>query len=177
MRPPPSPSRFLLRFRRARAGVVAIEFALIGLILISVVVVAFEATLQLVAEATLTYGTRVAARFGITGAPYPPGMASNPPSSRSVAITDIILQASGGFLNPSSLQVQLTNYPAMPPAGSGTPGPGGPGNAVRYQATYMQPFATGLAQSLFGEPGLQHSVVLWVVNEPYPQDPQGGAGS
>lgn len=169
MASPPRARTMQRRRQGGRSGVVAVEFALIGLALMSLLIGAFETSIQLLADMALNYGVRTAARFGVTGAAYPPSMAANPPSSRDAAITAMILQATGNFLQASRLSVQLTGYPqGTPPAGPGAPG-AGPGNyVVRYQATYTQPFATALAASLFGQAAIQHQVVLIVQNEPFP---------
>ena len=171
----PAPSLFHLllagcwhRRKDTRSGTTAVEFALIGPVLLMLTIGAFEAGIQLLADMELSYGTRIAARFGVTGAAYPPSMAGNPPASREAAITALILQAGGGFLQSPNLNVQLASYPTMPPTGPGVPGAGLSANYVRYQATYTQPFATKLAASLFGQPSIQHQVVVWVVNEPFP---------
>lgn len=155
------------------------EFALVGFILISLLVAIFEVSIQIFAGMALDYGTRAAARFGVTGAPYPSSMASNPPGTRDAAVMKaIIVQATGNFLNPACLDVQFASYSTMPPTGSGNASPGGSGDTVRYQATYSQTFATSLAASLFASAAIkpacqpsssaiQHQVVLWVENEPF----------
>ncbi len=157
----PTPVRHRRRRKGARAGVVAVEFALVSLVLFSLIFGMFEAVIQLLADMALNYGTRTAARFGVTGAAYPP-------TSREDTIFAMILQASGGFLQQSHLTLQLTNYPpTTPPTGPGASGAGPEKYYVRYQATYTQPFATSLAASLFGQSSIQHQVVIWVQNEPF----------
>jgi len=165
MRSVSNPSR---RRRLGRAGVTSIEFAAIALCFVALVLIVLETGMQLLVQGALEYGAREASRFGVTGAAYPPSMAGNPPPTREAAIGDVVVNATGGFLNAANLTVTLASYAGfrspLPPAANA----GGPSNAVQYTLAYTQPFMTSLAASIIGRGYLIHTVVFWVENEPFP---------
>jgi Flp pilus assembly protein TadG len=151
---------------RAQAGVATIEFAAVCMVLILLVIVLMEASWQLLTGAALDHAAREASRFGVTGASVPSGMTPAPPT-REAAVTTLILQSSGGFLITSRLTVTLQSYAGWN-GGTATAGAGAGGSAVQYALTYTQPFLTGLARSIIGRSAVQHVVIFWVQNEPFP---------
>jgi hypothetical protein len=147
------------------------EFVVVLFAMCLFALVLIETSLQLLTMAALDYGLREASRFGITGAAYPPSMASSPPASRSAAIVDIVSYFSAGLINPSYLTVTLTAYPSFTAMTAGTGGVTGPGTAsqvVVYNVSYQQFFLTSIAASIIGLPYLTHTATTVVQNEPFP---------
>ena len=160
-----------------RSAAAVAEFAVISLALISLVVFLIEGSFQLLTAAVLQYGMREAARFGITGAAYPPSMAADPPASREAAITQIITTSAMGLINPSYLSVTLTTYSGFNTVGvvgQGTAGAGGSGAVVQYQVSYYQPWllsgAGYLPVTATGLSGITYSLSTVVQNEAYPSN-------
>ncbi len=151
-----------------RAAVTSIEFAVVALCFVTLVIILLEIGWQLLADGALNYGAREASRFGVTGAAYPASMASNPPATRELAVAAVVVDATGGFLQASSLTVTLASYPQFGSTSAPASNAGGPSNAVQYTLTYMQPFLTSIASSIVGHPYLMHTTTFWVENEPFP---------
>ncbi len=158
---------------RDRAGVASLEFALVALVLLTVVFLVIEAGWQLTTQAALEYGARQAARFGTTGGTVPPSLAGNaPPSTRGQAIAQLVVQAGHGIIDGSRLSVTTQVYAGFPVVGqqgASTPGPGGAGAVVQYALVYQQPYFTGVAKAILGASFQLHHANLLVQNEPFPQ--------
>jgi Flp pilus assembly protein TadG len=156
--------------KRARtAGAVAVEFAIIGLVFISLLLLAVDAGWQLVVDAALGAGGRAASRFGTTGATAPAGM-TPAPTSRTDSITQIVIQTSGGLLQPAQLQFTARSYANFADAIAGVRGTDGPGNAgqiVQYTFIYTQAYLTPIAIAIAGSQ-MVHTLTVTVVNEPFP---------
>jgi Flp pilus assembly protein TadG len=162
---------------RNRSGATIEEFAVISLVLISMIAFLIEGSFQLLTAAVLQYGLREATRFGITGQAYPPSMAASPPASREAAITQIISSSAMGLINPSYLSVTLTSYSdftTVGAAGKGTNGAGGSGSVVEYQVTYYQPWLlTGAGYfpvTATGLSGITFNLSTVVQNEAFPSN-------
>jgi Flp pilus assembly protein TadG len=158
--------------KRARnAGAVAVEFAIVASVFIALLLLAVETGWQLVIEAALGAGGRAASRFGTTGATVPAGM-TPPPTSWTDAIVQLVVQNSGGLLQPPPhLQFATKSYANFADAIAdvrGTVGPGSGGQIVRYTFTYTQAYLTPMAIAVTGTSQLVHSVTVTVVNEPFP---------
>jgi Flp pilus assembly protein TadG len=154
--------------RRDRSAATAVEFAAISVVLLTIVVILIEASVQLLTHSLLEYGVREASRFGVTGQAVPSSMSANPPVSREAAITDIIAGCGLGLIKLANLTVTVTTYPNFNNGAKGTAGAGGPGAIVRYQAIYTEPFLTSVAAAITGMPAIQHTVTMFVQNEPFP---------
>jgi Flp pilus assembly protein TadG len=156
--------------RRLSSGAAALEFAIIGLVFITLVMLCMETGYQMAIDAALDAGARAASRFGTTGATVAPNLAPAP-TNRGESIQQIVLQYSGGLLQISRLQITeqaYADFPSLAAGRAGTPGPGTGGEVVQYTFTYTQPYITPFAAAIAGQSQVIHSVRLTVVNEPFP---------
>ena len=94
---------------RSTSGAVAIEFALVGLVFISLLLLAMETAWQLVIDSALGAGARAASRFGSTGTVVAAGI-TPPPADRTTSIEDVLIQNSGGLLQAGRLQIAEASY-------------------------------------------------------------------
>lgn len=149
------------------------EFALVAPALLALVWLLIECGMQLATQAALDYGARQASRFGMTGAAVPPSLAAeSPPPTRAQAIVQLVVQAGGGLINASRLNVTVQSYAgfgSVGQSGSATAGPGGSGSVVQYQLSYLQPYFTSYAAAVIGAAFQLHTASVLVQNEPYPQ--------
>jgi hypothetical protein len=155
--------------RPARAGTVAVEFAMVASAFVLGSILVMEAAMQLLASTALDAGAREASRFGITGQTAPPGM-SPPPATREDALRRIVLQRAGGLLKDEHLRMTVeaaASFSALGTPEQVQPGAGGSGQVARYTLMYDQSFVTGFAAALVGRPALRHSSVALVRNEPF----------
>jgi Flp pilus assembly protein TadG len=157
--------------KRARnAGAVAVEFAIIGTVFVSLLLLAMEAGWQMVIEAALGAGGRAASRFGTTGTLVAAGV-SPPPTTRDGSILQLVLLNSGGLLQPTLLTIAETSYANFADAKANVHPTGGAGNAsqvVQYNFTYKQPYLTPMAIAITNQDFLLHSLAVTVLNEPFP---------
>jgi len=157
---------------RDQSGAASIEFAIVGLVFVTLLMLAVDTGWQALTEAALGAGARAASRFGSTGSAVAQGI--NPaPVNRNASITDVVIQASGGLLLAPQLQVTMASYasfPALAAGGASTPGPGNAGQVVQYTFTYTQPYLTPVAVTITGHQQMVHSVQVTVLNEPFPAD-------
>jgi Flp pilus assembly protein TadG len=157
---------------RGTSGAVAIEFALVGMVFISLLLLAMETGWQLVIDSALGAGARAASRFGSTGTKVAAGI-TPPPPDRNNSIEDVLIQNSGGLLLAGRLQITEASYAsfaALASGGASTPGPGTASQAVQYTFTYTQPYLTPIATAITGQLQMIHSVHVTVLNEPFPSD-------
>lgn len=153
-----------------RRGTTTLEFAVVGSAFTALLLLSIELGWQLVIDAALAAGARVASRFGTTGATVPSGM-TPPPASRADAIQRLVITASGGVLLPTRLAVSEMTYPnwsAIGQTGAGTAGAGAAGQIVQYTVRYTQPWLTPLAAALAGSSAMTHTATVVVLNEPFP---------
>ncbi len=158
------------RLRRDRRGATAVEFAIVGMVFLTAVLLLMETCWQAAIGAALDYGARTASRFGSTGATALPGQPS-PPTGRAGAIMQLVLQSSGGLLSASNLTLSEASYSSYAAAAGGTGGTSGAGNAgqvVQYTLSYTQAFLTPLAPLITGKAAIIHQSVVTVLNEPFP---------
>lgn len=151
--------------RLGRRANVAIEFAVIGPVMILAMIMVLEFGVQLMVGSMLDYGVRMSARWSVTGAAPPAGQ------SRVQYIQGLIISASGGFLQSSRLTLELQSYASWAAAAGRTApvaGAGGSATVVTYTARYSQPFMTGLVPAILGRGAIVHSAATLVNNEPYP---------
>jgi hypothetical protein len=157
--------------KRARgAGTVAIEFAIIGSVFVSLLLLAMEVGWQMVIEAALGAGGRAASRFGTTGALVAAGV-TPPPTTRDGSILQLVLLNSGGVLQPTLLQITENSYASFTDAVNNvhpTSGAGSAGQVVRYTFTYNQAYLTPIAIAIAGQNSLIHTLTVTVLNEPFP---------
>jgi Flp pilus assembly pilin Flp len=195
--------RKVLAFWRDRRGVSAVEFAIMGPVLILIVTGIMEVSMVLAVSSLIEGGLRDAARFGITGY-VPPG------STREAQIKAIIGSATVGLVDMSKAEIQTLVYPSFGDIGQpepwddqnsngvydvgepytdinsngqwdpdmGAAGLGGPGEIVLYKIKYdlglMTPLLTPIMGGADGKVSLRASIA--VRNEPYPES-SGGSGS
>jgi Flp pilus assembly protein TadG len=157
---------------RTSSGAVAIEFALVGLVFMSLLLMAMETAWQLVIDSALGAGVRAASRFGSTGTTVAAGI-TPPPPDRNTSIEDVLIQNSGGLLRADRIQIVEASYAsfaALAGGGASTPGPGAASQAVQYTVTYTQPYLTPIATAITGQTQLIHHVHVVVLNEPFPSN-------
>ena len=155
---------------RGTSGAVAIEFALVGLVFMSLLLLAMETGWQLLIDSALGAGARAASRFGSTGTTVAAGI-TPPPPDRNSSIQGLVILNSGNLLLPGRLQIaeaSYANFTAVTAGGAGTPGPGGASQVVQYTFTYTQPYLTPLVAAITGHQNMIHSVHVTVLNEPFP---------
>jgi Flp pilus assembly protein TadG len=156
---------------RGRSGAASVEFAIVGLVFITLVLLAVETAWQMLIESALGAGARAAARFGSTGTTVAAGI-TPPPPDRNTSILDLVTTASGGLLLASRLQIAEASYAnfAAVAGGGGTSGPGTAGQVVQYTFAYSQPYLTPFAVAITGQQQFIHTVRVTVLNEPFPSD-------
>jgi len=154
------------------SGAATVEFALVALAFISLLLLAMETGWQTLIDAALGAGARAASRFGSTGTKVAVGI-EPPPPDRNTSIEDIVIQNSGGLLQPSRLQITEAGYASfatLAAGGDSTPGPGVAGQVVHYTFTYTQPYLTPIAAAITGQSQMIHSIQVTVLNEPFPSN-------
>ena len=152
-------------------AVTAIEFAFLAPIVIILLSMVVEVGIQSTVAAALDYGARRASRLGITGALIPNGPVASD-SAREAAVRQAVLSATGGLLVDSRLTITQSSFASVAAASSGTgavSGPGGSGQVVRYDLSYVQPLIIGnLFATLLHRTEFNHRSTVLVINEPYP---------
>ena len=160
-----------MTFRHDEQGTTALELALCAPLLILFVLLVFEAGLQATVAAALDFGARRAGRLGITGAITANGPVATD-AERRAALRAAVLSASGTLLVDGRLTLSQASYGTMAGAAAGKnaiTGPGGAGQVVRYDLTYVQPLLTGsLAASVLQRTEFVHTSSIVVVNEQFP---------
>ncbi|HTI82956.1 MAG TPA: TadE family protein [Acetobacteraceae bacterium] len=155
---------------RGQRGATSVEFAIIGLVFMSLLMLALDVGWQLVVDSALGVGARAAARFGTTGVAVAPGI-TPAPSSRTDSIFDLVILNSGNLLRADRLQIAATSYASFAAiGGGGTAGPGNAGQVVRYTFSYTQPYLTPIAMTITGASQVVHTLQLVVQNEPFPEN-------
>lgn len=154
---------------RGQHGATSIEFAIIGMVFISLLMLAMDVGWQMVIDSALGVGARAAARFGTTGATVAPGV-TPAPTNRNDSIVNLVILNSGNLLRADRLQIVATSYAnfAAVGGGGGTAGPGNAGQVVQYRFSYTQPYLTPIAMTITGASQVVHTLQLVVQNEPFP---------
>ena len=158
---------------RRTSGAVAIEFALVGLVFFSLLLLAMETAWQLVINSALGAGARAASRFGSTGTVVAAGI-TPPPADRDHldrrrADPELGRPVAGGstpdrggelrnFCHPCEWRRERTRTGQRPARWSGT------------TFTYTQPYLTPIAAAITGDTQMIHHVQVVVLNEPFPTD-------
>lgn len=163
------PPALLRALWRDRSGDTIVEFAVVGSVMISLMLLMLETGWQMATETALAYGARTASRFGITGQTTVPGL--NPqPATRAAAIQYLVTARTAGIINPDTVSVSTKSYGSAAEYGNAsqmTAGPGSGGSIVEYDVTYTQPFLTPIAVAITGETGVTHHATVIVQNEPF----------
>lgn len=156
---------------RCQRGATSVEFAIIGLVFMSLLMLALDVGWQLVINSALGVGARAAARFGTTGVTVASGIAPAP-TSRTNSIFDLVILNSGSLLQAQRLQIAETSYAnfAAVGGGGGAAGPGSAGQVVQYTFTYTQPYLTPITMTITGASQVVHTLQLVVQNEPFPEN-------
>ena len=157
--------------KRARnAGTVAVEFAIIGSVFVSLLLLAMEVGWQMVIEAALGAGGRAASRFGTTGTLVAAGV-TPPPTTRDGSILQLVLLNSGGLLHPTLLTITETSYASFADAMTNlTPRTerAVPARSYDTHFTYKQAYLTPIAIAITQQDFLLHTLSVTVLNEPFP---------
>lgn len=185
--------RLFGRLLRAQAGSSSAEFALIGLLLVTMTMGVLELAAVLIVNVLVEGGLREASRAGITG--YAPvGM------SRQDMIMGLIQQHTLNMVTPVTATIEIRVYPSFDSVGQpepfadvngngtwdagedyndvngngvwdpdmGTTGLGGPGDVVHYRIIYNWRLLTGLlVPALSADGNIRLSASVVVRNEPY----------
>lgn len=178
------------RFRADRAGEAAVEFALVGPLLILLLLASFELAIILFVGGTLESAVLVASRYGVTGRTVE-GV------SREGRIRQIIAERTLGMIDLEALTIDTLVYPSFGDIGKpepftdangngkhdagesftdingngkwdsdmGSAGLGGPGDIVLYKIEYETGAITRLLQPILGR--IKHHAAVAVRNEPY----------
>lgn len=153
-----------------KSGAVAVEFAIVCMVFVSLLLLAMETGWQLLIDSALGAGARAASRFGSTGTVIASGF--NPaPTTRNTSIQDVLIQNSGRLLLSTRLQIVEASYAtftALESGGASTVGPGTGSQVVQYTFTYTQPYLTPIAAVITGRQQMIHRVQVTVLNEPFP---------
>lgn len=185
--------RALKRLWRAERGAATAEFALIGLLLVTMTMGVLELAAVLIVNVLVEGGLREASRAGITG--YVPAG-----QSRQDMILGLIQQHTLNMVTPQSATIDIRVYPSFDQVGQpepfadingngtwdadesyndvngngawdadmGTAGLGGPGDVVHYRVIYNWRLLTGLlVPALSGDGNIRLSASVVVRNEPY----------
>lgn len=162
------------RWSRDRSGTTALEFAIIGPVFITLLLMVFEFAVQLAVDLALNFGTASAARYAITGAVSGTNGSLGSNATNDAAIRTVIVSSTGGLLASSRVMVTATSYadPASYAAGAGqvSGSNGASGNIVVYSVSYDQPFLflSALRGGVSGSSySITHQATVIVQNEPY----------
>lgn len=162
---------------RDRSGTVAVEFAFVCIVFVSLMLLVLETGWQLLIESALNTGAMAASRFGSTGTTVAPGI-TPAPTDRDGSIRAVLIQNSGGLLSTDRLQIapaSYVNYSSLandttPNHSNGATGAGAASQVVHYTLTYTQPYLTPIAAAITGQSQLTHTVQVTVLNEPFPSN-------
>ncbi|MBV9783902.1 MAG: pilus assembly protein [Acidisphaera sp.] len=159
----------LIALGRDRSGDTTVEFAVVGSVMISLMLLMLETGWQMVTETALAYGARTASRFGITGQTTVPG--ANPqPATRAAAIQYLVTARTAGILDPMQVSLSTKSYGSPAQFGNAsdaTAGAGSSGSIVEYDVSYTQPYLTPIAVAITGQTGVTHHATVIVQNEPF----------
>ena len=159
------------RGARCRRGVILVEFALVGPLLMLLAMTILEGAWQALTAATLDIGAREASRFGATGAAAPDWLPPPAPATREEAVRRVVLYYGPVVLHQDRLSVSVAAYAtagALAAPGDARAGAGGAGETVLYELAYQQPFLSPLPALMFGRNSLEHRSRMIVRNEPFP---------
>ena len=148
-------------------GMVAVEFALVSAMFITLLLLTLEVCYDLAVGAALDFGGRAGARFGSTGALLSPGSGG---TDRATSIVGVVIQTGGGLLSATNLQMTEASYQSIDALNAGQNGASGPGASsqfVSYTLTYTQPWLIGFTVGLTGQAALIHTSSIVVLNEPF----------
>ncbi|MFO1154188.1 MAG: TadE family protein [Rhodospirillales bacterium] len=172
------------------AGAAAVEFALIGTVLMLFLIGIFEYAFVMFVDGTLESAVLVASRYGITGS-------TEEGVSREDVIRDIILQRIHNLIPAEKLTIDTKVYQNFGQIGQpepftdtnhdgahqdgepftdvngngvwdddmGAAGLGGPGDVVLYTVEYIGTALTGMFEPIIGE--IHHHAAVAVRNEPF----------
>lgn len=202
---PPRGRSLGARFLRDRRGVAAIEFAAVGLLIVTTAVGLVELAMILFVNSLMEGGLREAARYGVTG--FTGGA-----ETREAEVLSIVGRHTEGLVDLAEVELVTLVYPGFAAVGEpepftdangngsydsdpaedfvdingngqwdadmGAAGLGGPGDIVLYTLRYDWPLVTGLLDGVIGVEGrMPLSASIVVRNEPYASAlaPGGGA--
>ena len=151
-------------FAKDRRGIAAVEFALIGPVMLFLLIGVFETASLIFAKWSLESAAYDAARFGSTGW-------GSDSASREARIREILTERSFGTVMLSQITVESSVFPDLPSliaaetSADGQPGPGGPNDLVLYFVDGVWQPLTPFFDALLGPTPLR--VRIPVVNEPF----------
>ena len=159
---------FLRRLRRARQGVAALEFAIVGPVFIVFIFAMMDAGWMLTVDLALTNGVQEAGRLGSLGTLPATG-------SREAAIKDLLIKRGGGLLKTANLTVDMTvfgsgsakDYASRTASTVKTVGAGGSRQLVQYHVTYVQELLTPIGMMYAIGNSVSHDATILVQNEPF----------
>ena len=162
------------RSDRWRRGSTALEFALVGPLLIVLVLATIEFGYSLAIQNVLEISAQKAARTGITGEKPPNG------NSREQMLEKVVIDTGMGFLDSRNLTVSITSYDGFKDleqnadcikkgaenCEGGREDAGFGGQVVIYTLTYTGHSLTGMIPAMAAGP-LTYSARVVVRNEPF----------
>jgi hypothetical protein len=187
-------------FRRSgflgdRRGVAAIEFAVVGMLVVTTAIGVIELAMILFVNSLMEGGLREAARYGVTGG-------DGSAATREAEVLSIVGRHTQGLVDMAEVELTSLVYPGFAEVGRpepytdangngqydadpaedfldingngqwdadmGAAGLGGPGDIVLYTLRYDRPLMTGLLDGLIGVEGRMPLTASIVVrNEPF----------
>ncbi len=150
------------------AGASALEFALVGPLLISLLIGIAEFGRVVTTEILLQGAARDASRYGATGSVIP-GQPPLSEAARETQIKNIIARETAGLVDMTKLGIAMTAYGDFSDIGNspGQKGAGGSDDVVLYTLTYDQPLITSLFAGLVKMGAIHHQASVVVRNEPF----------
>lgn len=185
----------LRRFLGDRRGAAAVEFALVGLLIVTTAVGLIELAMILYVNSLMEGGLREAARYGVTG--------YSGSAARQAEVLSVVERHTRGLVDIDAVALHTLVYPGFADVGRpepftdangngqydaapaaeafvdvngngqwdadmGAAGLGGPGDIVLYTLDYDWPLITGLMDGVIGRDGkMPLSASIVVRNEPF----------
>lgn len=156
--------RLLARFRRAKEGVTAIEFAFIAPVLLLMVMGAVEVSLIMLAQNIMENATFNASRLGKTG--Y-----VGTDKTQMETILEALNDTAGSLLDTSQITITSVAYPQFGDIGQSEPFTDVNGNGIRDPGeNYTDSNGNGVYDEDMGAtgPGAAGEIVVYTVSYPWP---------
>lgn len=152
----------------AQAGASAVEFALVGPLLIALLIGMAEFARVATTQVLLEGAARDASRYGITGSTTP-GLPPMSQAEREAQIKNVIAKETVGLVDMTKITIQIKAYSDFDDVGSpgGKDGAGAADEVVVYTLTYDQPLITSLFAGLVKRSAIRHEARVVVRNEPF----------
>jgi Flp pilus assembly protein TadG len=158
----------LARLSAANDGGSAVEFAIVGPLLISLLIGMAEFARIATTQVLLEGAARDASRYGVTGS-VTPGQPPTSQADREAQIKNIVARETVGLVDMSKIVISMKAYSDFSDVGTapGQTGAGGADQVVVYTLTYDQPLITNLFAGMVKKSAIRHDARVVVRNEPF----------